>query len=256
VRGQTLVVTGRVERDVLYVQPSSGAERGLRVRDLLAAADAADVNLVILESASTPRQPGGRNWLWQRVEVKGLEEGLQRTRLADVLNAVGGSTTRFLASVQREGTRTQLQLKPALGLPRSGAGALGEAFMDAIGDLTGRVVTTRVEASLRSSARQRELDRRLLPFVPALAQAIYAALLAIGLIGWRPASAWWSRLWPREDAAEYANAFGYQAARALRGLAFVLAFLPIVALAAAAAALQAKFKKTPEQRDVTVGRSP
>ena len=66
------------------------------VRDLLAAADAADVNLIILESSSTPRQPGGRNWLWQRIEVKGLEEGLQRPRLADVLNAVGGSATPTL----------------------------------------------------------------------------------------------------------------------------------------------------------------
>ena len=234
VRGQTLIVTGRVERDVLYVQPSSGAERGLRVRDLLAAADAADVNLIILESSSTPRQPGGRNWLWQRIEVKGLEEGLRRPRLADVLNAVGGSATRFVVSARIDpGKRTELDLRPATGLPRAASPSMGEIFMDAIGDITGRVVTARVQASLRTAARQRELDRRLVPFVPSLVQVGYGLALLLGVLGLRQASTWWARVWPPEAPEEYPNAFGYHSARAIRGAVFVSVFLPLVAVAAA-----------------------
>jgi len=247
VRGQTLIITGRVERDVLYVQPSSGAERGLRITDLLAAADASDVNLIILESASTPRQPGGRNWLWQRVAVKGLEEGLQRPRLADVLNAVGGTSTRFMASARLDGSaRTQLDLIAASGLPRAATPSMGELFMDAIGDLTGRVVTTRVQASLRSARRQRELDRRVVPFVPSQVQVGYAVALLLGLLGLRPAQRWWARIWPAESADEYPSAFGFHAARVIRGGVFLLAFLPLVALAAAPAALWTKTRRTSE----------
>lgn len=238
VRGQTLIVTGRVEREVLYVQPSSGAERGVRVRDLLAAADAADVNLVILESATTPRQPGGRNWLWQRIEVKGLEDGLQRPRIADVLNAVGGTATRFMVSARPAGgTRIELDFRPATGLPRTSPASVGELFMDAIGDITGRVVTARVQASLRTAARQRELDRRLLPLVPSLVQVGYGLALLVGLLGFRQAYLWWARVWPAEASEDYSSAFGYQAARLIRGATFLFLFLPLVALAAAPMAI-------------------
>ena len=78
IRGQTVLVTGRVDGQLLYVKPSSGPEKSLLVRDLLRAAEDADVNLVVLQSTSTPRQPGGRNWFWQKVEVKGLDDALQR----------------------------------------------------------------------------------------------------------------------------------------------------------------------------------
>lgn len=250
VRGQTLIVTGRVEREVLYVQPSSGAERGVRVRDLLAAADAADVNLVILESATTPRQPGGRNWLWQRIAVKGLEEGLQRPRMADVLNAVGGSATRFVVSARSTGaTRTELDFKPATGLPRTSAPSVGELFMDAIGDITGRVVTARVQASLRTAARQRELDRRLVPLVPSLMQVGYGLALLVGLLGFRQAQAWWGRVWPAEAPEEYPSAFGYHSARAIRGALFLFLFLPLVALVAGPMAVWSRLtNKTGEEK--------
>lgn len=244
VRGQTLIITGRVDADVLYVQPGSGRERGLLVRDLFAAADGADVNLVILESTTTPRQPGGRNWLWQRVEIKGLDEGLARPRLADLLNAVGGTNTRFLASVKAEGAqRTRLELKPASGLPRSSTVSVGEVFMDAIGDLTGRVVTSSVQASLRSVVRQREIDRRVLPFLPSTAQLAYAVLFALGLIGLPTAAAWWRRIWPPENPAEYGNVAGYHAARLIRGAVFLLGFVPLAAVLAAPQTLAARLAR-------------
>ena len=76
---------------LLYVQPTSGPERSILMPDLFKAAEEADVNLVVLRAASTPRQPGGRNWLWQKVEVKGLEQAMQHARFADFLNALGGA---------------------------------------------------------------------------------------------------------------------------------------------------------------------
>lgn len=244
VRGQTLIVTGRVEAGVLYVQPSSGAERGVLVSDLLAAADASDANLVILKSASTPRQPGGRNWFWQRIEVKGLEKGLARPRLVDLLDAVGGSSARFVASALVSGDRTTLALNPASGLPvDAGAPSMREILLDAFGDVTGRVVTASIEASLRSAVRQREIDRRIVPALPSMAQAAHLLLFLVGLIGLPVAQGWWARIWPPEDRTEYGNVAGFHAACAIRAAVFLAFFLPVAALLAAPQAIMRLFAK-------------
>ncbi|MDX2205968.1 MAG: hypothetical protein NW223_24690 [Hyphomicrobiaceae bacterium] len=234
VRGQTLIVTGRVEAGVLYVQPSAGAERGVLVTDLLAAADASDVNLVILKSGTTPRQPGGRNWFWQRVEVKGLDAGLARPRLADLVDAVAGTSQRFVASARTGGDRTELELRaaPAAAIA-PGVPSMRELVLDALGGVTGRVVTSSVTASLRSAVRQREIDRRVVPALPSFAQAGYVLLFLVGLVGLPVARRWWARIWPPEDRAEYGNIGGYQAACAIRAALFLCVFLPVAALLAA-----------------------
>lgn len=239
VRGQTLVLAGRTQAGVLYVKPSSGPERGVIVQDLFAAADNADVNLVLLESASTPRQPGGRNWLWQKVEVKGLEEGLERPRLADLFDAVGGASGTFLAAARPSGpTRTALDLQPAPPIPGGAAPrGLGEILMDSVSDLTGRVVVARVQANMRNAERQREIDRRVFLLIPSSVQFGYVALVVLGLLGLPTSRRWWARIWPAEDAKEYARHAGYLAARAIREVLYVAVFLPLTAVPAAPVAL-------------------
>lgn len=239
VRGQTLIISGRAQSGVLYVKPSSGPERGLLIKDLFAAAADADINLLILESTSTPRQPGGRNWFWQKVEVKGLDTGLQRPRIADLLDAVGGSSGRFLATAQpAEASRTLLELRPAPQVPRSSSSrGFGDLLMDSVGDLTGRVLTARVQASLRNADRQREIDRRIVPLIPSSVQLGYGLLFLLGLIGLPKSRAWWDRIWPPETAADYAGLAGYIAARVIRAALFFLIFLPVAAVPAAPLAL-------------------
>ncbi|MHA4875569.1 hypothetical protein, partial [Enterococcus faecium] len=77
----------------------------------------------------------------QRIEVKGLESGLARPRLVDLLEAIGGTHARFLASVRVTGDRTSLDLQAGQGLP-AGANtpSVREMLLDACGDVTGRVV--------------------------------------------------------------------------------------------------------------------
>jgi hypothetical protein len=230
VRGQTLLVTGRVDGRVLYVQPSSGPEKSLLLPDLFRAAEEADVNLVVLRAAATPRQPGGRNWLWQRVEVKGLEAAMQHARLADFLNALGGPNRRLAVSANPAGRRTALDIGPAANLaggpPQS---PVGDLFSGIVSDITGRVVTTGLQANLRSAERQAELDQRLVPGIPSDFQFGYVALVLLGLFGVPVSRAWWRRLWPPEAAAEYAGRAGYLAARIIRGSVFLLLFLPLTA---------------------------
>ncbi len=235
VRGQTVLVTGRVDGRLLYVQPSSGAERSLLLPDLLKAAEDADVNLVVLHASSTPRQPGGRNWLWQKVQVKGLDQALGQPRMADFLNALAGPKARFLVSASPSGSmRTLLDIKPATNIPEGPlVRPIGDVFSEMVSDLTGRIVTAEVQASVRSAERQQELDQRFVPAIPSGLQIGYLAFIVLGLIGFPVSRAWWRRLWPPEVATEYAGVAGYWAARIVRGAVFLLVFLPVTAPVAA-----------------------
>ena len=230
VRGQTVLVTGRVEGRLLYVQPGSGPERSVLLPDLFTAAEEADVNLIVLRAATTPRQPGGRNWLWQKVEVKGLEQAMQHARFADFLNALGGANSRLLVSATTSGRRTALEVKPAVefaGGPLQSP--VGDLFSGLVSDITGRVATVGLEASMRSAERQEELDQRLIPGIPSDVQIGYFMLVILGLYGVPISRAWWRRLWPPEAATEYAGRTGYRAARIVRGSVFLLLFLPLTA---------------------------
>jgi hypothetical protein len=227
--GQTAVVTGRLDGDLLYFRPASGGERSLIVRDLIAASEAADVNLVILRSQSA-RQPVGRNWLWQRHEVRGLDSAMVRTDVSDFLDALGERIAVSANPIDANRTRlvatrmTDLSSGP---VPTS----ITDAMVDVVSDLAGRILTSGVEANVRSQERQRELDDRIVPGIPSSIQFGYLALFVFGLFGLPVSRGWWTRVWPAEQRAEYGSVPGYWAARAVRGLVLILLFAPIVAIA-------------------------
>ena len=230
VRGQTVLVTGRIDGELLHFK-SGGPDRSLLVRDLFSAAEQADVNLIVLHASSTPRQPGGRNWLWQKVEVKGLEEALQRARVADFYNALAAPNGRFVVSAKPRGAqRTVLEIGPIADLPKPPAARpIADILSDAVSGLTGRVITAGVQAHIRSAEHQREVDWRLIASVPANLQIGYIVLLLAGLCGVPAARLWWAHIWPPENAAEYAGPSGYWAARFVRDGLFIAVFLPLTA---------------------------
>jgi hypothetical protein len=228
--GHTLLITGRVDRDQLYFQPNTGAERALSLKTVFRAANDADVNLIVLETASTPRQPGGRNWFWQRVDVRGLGDALHHASLADFLNVLSGGRRPFTAVALPFGDRTMLDL--AVTDAASGgslAGQAGEYLGQIVSDISGRVTIAGVQANLQSHARVRELERRLIPGIPSAAQLGYFILLFVGLVGTPVSGAWWSRIWPPEARDEYGARTGFRAAQAIRGLVFTLVFVPLTA---------------------------
>ena len=243
-RNQTAVIVGRIEGDALGVKPASGPDRTLKWAELVASAEASDVNLLVLK-ASSAQQPGGRNWLWQKVEVKGLDHALGHATLADFFDALGGPGNRLVLSVVRPSpTRTRMDLRQASGLPtsQSSTAQITSVLSDVVSGLAGKVTHQGAMAEFRSASRDVELSRRLLPFLPSSAQWTYAALILLGLIGLPVAWRWWSRVWPAEQASEYPNALGYGAARGARGLAFALLFLPLVALAAGPTAILGRLR--------------
>ncbi len=231
-RGQTVILTARREGETFVFRPSSGSDQSLAASDVLAAAEAADVNLVVLQS-STPRQPGTRSWMWQRVSVTRLDDAVGRAHLADFLNSLATPQARLLVSASEERPgRIRLRAAP-LAEDSSARSGLEAAWNTMSSSITGQVVISGVEASLRDRVRQVEIDRRLLPGIPSLIQWSYLGLLALGLAGHAVAGAWWSRIWPAERREGYGSGLGFQSARGVRAAFYGLLFMPIVAVASA-----------------------
>jgi hypothetical protein len=233
---QTVIITTRRDGDTLAFRPSSGPELTLPARSILAAAESADVNLVLLQSAN-PRQPGARSWWWGRISVGRLDDALGRDHLADFLNALASPQAKLLVAAEDSGGgRVRLTARPMKdeSSPRTG---IGETLSELASNIVGQVVVASVEASLRDRGRQSELDRRIVPGVPSVLQWVYAGLLALGIAGHRVARGWWERIWPPERRESYGNVFGYRAARSVRGLVYGLLFLPLTAFASVPRAL-------------------
>jgi hypothetical protein len=237
VRGQTVLITGRVEGTRLHFHPESGSEQSLNVLEVIAAAADNDVNLVLLH-APVPGQPGGRNWLWQRISVDGLDDALKRPRYGDFLDAMGASRGTFRVSVTREGSdRVLVRARPEGSVTEPITGTIGDWVSSAVSNVTGELVTSAVEIYARDKEREKELSRRIVPGVRSDFQIAYILLMVVGLMGWPVSRGWWARLWPTEERREYGGAIGYRAAQFARFAAFFLVFMPIVGVPAALVAL-------------------
>jgi len=233
-RRQTIVMTGRVEgKDTLTFRTPSGREKTLALTPIHSAAAAVDTNLIIFNAAA-PRQPGARNWLWQRVEVDGLAEALKKATLGDFLNAMAGSSSRlFVEARTHAGQRAQLRVVPMkAGQLELEPGSFSSVVAELVSEVVGNVLPHTVELDLVSKARQIELDRRLVPGLPGWLQYGFAAAVVLGLLGLPVALRWWRRIWPPEARDDYAGSAGFVAARVVRWLTFLVLFLPLAGIPA------------------------
>lgn len=242
IRGQTALVSARIEGDRIAYQPARGAEGSISMRELLAAAAASDAGLLILDSNS-PRQPVGRNWLWLRVELKGLETALGLATMGDFLSSLAASGETLAVSGALEGDHVRLTARP-LAAVEAGAGR-GGLLSELATRVTGNVAATGIEALLLSASRRGELELRLVPWIASDWQYGYLALLVAGLLGAGASWCWWSALWPAERREDYAGRMGFIAARLMRAIAYVLLFMPFAALPGIGARLLALLRRAP-----------
>ncbi len=232
VRGQTVILTGNLDEGRLRFIDAGGGSGELALDTLRAAARDADVNLVFVK-AVTPRQPGGRNWLWQTTSVPGLDAAVKQPIFGDFLAAIGPKDTPLTVTSHRNsGGRIILEALPPPSTDAPITDAL-TGWVDAIaGHALGHIAVAGIEADMRDKDRQAELDRRIIPGVPSLIPIAYLLALCLALFDLGTVRRWWGRLWPPEDRAEYAGASGYWLARGVRGVLFVVVFLPVVGLPA------------------------
>jgi hypothetical protein len=233
VAGGTVVITGRPNGQTLHFKPSSGPERTLKLDEIRHAAAASDVNLVVIESASA-RQPGTRNWFWQRVAIAPLDGPRTKSTLPDLIAQLTGGVPVETDAVVMHERRTAFQLTGVAGGGAAGWTApVSETWRDLAPEVTGTIVASGLRLDLTSRTRQRELDARIVPGIPSDVQIAYFLLLLVGCVGLGVAREWWQRIWPLEARSDYARRVGYWAARAVRGAVFALMFLPLVAVVSA-----------------------
>lgn len=227
VRGQSVVVTGRVEGGVLRAGDAT-----LALDKLYRAAEVHDVNLVVLQSQST-RQPGGRNWLYQRVAVAGLDDAMKRATFGDFLNALGASRGELVVSAREAGSgRVVLNAMPTGDGAQPLTDQMSNWLGDAVSHVTGEVITKAVEVQARDKAAQEEQDLRILSWLPSTVHVVYLMFFVVGLFCIPVTRSWWSRVWPREVRADYSGAIGYWAARGMRVLAYLMLFAPLASVPA------------------------
>jgi hypothetical protein len=201
--GQTLVVCAGGEGDLIHVRPTAGAARSLLVSELTAAAEGADVALIVLQFASTP-QPSAAG----AAPCPDGGRPAPELTLADILDA---------AVVQSR------QAPVAVAL----AGRLKALDATAIGDLAGG-------AQIRlGDARQSGLGWSFLAGLPVPLPVLCLGMLMLGWLGTPVARSWWAKVWDAGDAAEYPARTGYWAARAAGFLAFALVFQPVTGVVTA-----------------------
>lgn len=232
--GQIIIVTGRLEGDgKLVYRTATGAERELELAPLRAAAQRADADLIML-TATAPRQPGARNWLWLRVDVNNLFEALERPTLGRFLNALAGDQGRLFVTVSRAtDRRLALSIVPLAG-HATGAepGTIAGLLAEFASEFAGTVLPHAVEVDLVARQRSEELARRLVPGIPSAIQHIYLGAILLGLLAFPVTRIWWRRVWPDEQQGEYAGPAGYWSASVIRWTLFALFFLPFAGLPA------------------------
>jgi len=230
--GQTLLLSGRLEQGNLIYKPGSGPAGEIAMDALKTSVRSSDISLVLLD-ASSARQPGTRNWLWQRIALSSVEKALGGATLGEFLRALAGEPgTLVVRAVGPSDDRIDLLVEPSVDDPVAPVARLTQVvsgtWSNIVTETAGSVSVRALRASMLTVARQNELDRRIVPGIPYAAQMSYLGLIVVGLLAFPTVAAWWRRVWPRETAADYPGRTGLVLAHAVRGLALVLIFLPLV----------------------------
>lgn len=215
-KGQTTIVTGRIENGKLVVNAGSKGDVVLDIDALRRAARDADTNLIILGS-DTSKQAIGRNWLWQDIKVDGVDDAAAQATLGDFLSSLGEKRGTFSLTTEADDfgrvriTGVSDPARPAEG---------GNVLADIAQKVVETAVTSSIDVDARNSKTQKEFDGRLIPGVPTAVQVPYLVGLVLGLISFQVTGSWWKRIWP-------AAADSGSATRWVRRLIYVLVFMPL-----------------------------
>ena len=230
IRGQTAVVVGRIDDGKLFFKPQSGSELSRDVEELLSAARQNDVNLVLLH-ADNPLQPGGQNWLWQKIELGGFESAISGKTFGDFLDALAARRAPMSLSATRE-MQGRVHFSAVADEAGGVVSPVKPTMHDVIGHITGEVVTKAAEIHVRDQAAQSEIDGQIIPGVPTYIQIPYLLGIVAGILSWATSRAWWSRIWAPGPRADGQSRMSYWLKSSPNFFAYLLLFLPIAGIPA------------------------
>jgi hypothetical protein len=221
IRGHTAIVSGRIDGGTVYAR-RGGAEIGVPVAQLEAAARDADINLIVL-STDTAAQPGARGRLGGRVAVDNLADALASDTWADFLATLGGKDSQLVLTANPSG-RTHVAIDVAVRPTRPPPAATASIANESI-----HVVVHAATIFARNQAEEDEREGRIIPGVPTSLAATLLINFVLGVIARDLASSLLLRVWPkaltrREQSAAHWTRAG---ARLLRYGVLYLILLPL-----------------------------
>ncbi len=253
--GQYVLVSGRLSGEQLLFNPENGPRSSVSIAILEAKARRHDVNLMIV-SASSPRQPGTRSWLWMKSGLSTVDAAVSHRQLGPFLVALAGDVELLVRPEAINARRVGLEVIPMADALKAGqesplggwTGAMSEKLSDLVSDTSGRISVEALRLRLPSRVRQREIDRRILPWLRSDLQIVIGLILLSGVVTLPVQLSWWRSLWPAEIRQEYAGFGGYALAVLARWLGFAIFFLPLAALPAIPLAVWRLFSGGAKQR--------
>jgi hypothetical protein len=251
---QTLVLAGRRDGERLLTE-SGGGRRPVTL-DLLTLRRSVidhDVSLVIVDQGNA-LQPETPSWLIRSTEISGWKRFLDRHAaagtVADFLEALLDPADRPRAPVAVRVARLETDQPVdlvAAPLDVAASEPITRTVTRSLGDLGRRLAGSppaeTVRLLLPPTARQIELDRRVVGALPSWLTFGLGGLFLLGLLGSSVSWRWWGRLWPLEQASDYASGTGYRLAKAMRALLYAVVFMPLSALAAAPMRILQAFRR-------------
>lgn len=229
-RGQTALIVGRIENGLIRF--GSGAPRALD--DIITAARDADVNVIVLDVPSA-RQPGGRNWLWQRVNVPGLSDAAKKTVFADFIDELAGRQGRLVLTSAPSDRASRFQLQAVSDASRTGViDSAGSWLGDVVEFVTGDVLPHAISMDLNDKDTQSNLDLQIFPWLPLWLQNTLLVSTLAGVFAFSEVRLWWARIWPRAPRQAGQNAIWHFVSQVPRRILMLIGFLPLVGLPALA----------------------
>ena len=227
-RGKKLIVSGKVEGDVLLVKTSTGVER-LPLRDLRAQARQANIDLIVLGGKSAT-QPGKRA-LFGLNNDKRLAAAFSSERYGDFLTALGGRKRPMVMRLDAAGENHVIwrsvppkpDSTPGLMERIEGQSIVGEIAQAAVQAGLKSVrekdePSFSVELNVKNKHWQKELDGRIISLIPVGVQILLIVNLIAGLLAWATSSWLWEKIWRLSDRSTFSSKwswFGYRLGRNL-----------------------------------------
>lgn len=217
VRGQTVVVSGRIEDGILIADAGKSGTNRIPLSRLQEAAAVSDVNLVVV-GLSSAVQPGKVGWLGPSAQFKRLEHAWAQSTYGD-----------FLASLARDDAPMILTASPITGKHVVISARSRSAKPDGIIDHelgSGRWVHV-ADIVARTREVEQEHDDRVVSWVPTSLQWIPLANFVLGLMAIGTAMSLFNRLWREPQQSSHTSVSWRGTIRVSRVLVFLVLFLPL-----------------------------
>ncbi len=219
IRGQTAIITGRIEGGVLVADAGKAGVSRTPIAVLRKAAANADVNLIVLDTQS-PVQAGVRGLFGSRARFPALAEAFQRGTFGDFLDALTTPDAPLLLTAQREGER-----HIAISSVRRNVAPPAET---SLAPEVARMVVHGAHITARDREEAEEHDMRIMVWLPSWIGFALLGNAVLGIMAWGTAwSLWWSKIWKQRSRDRHRNALTWLGERITRIVVFFVLFLPI-----------------------------